>query len=585
VLIARAAEHKNWMEEWWLRMAYLMTRETHAIHVNWFGVFPDWGVKLSAVQAAALMMVSTLEFKAALDSQTLPPETMRGQPLCMHQYSQIFGTTRIPGEGEDTIETHAHSRHVAVFRNDHIFSLTPYHADGTMFSVAEAAAALQQVLDMSSSVLEEAEEPSISVLTSANRDKWAAVRTDMMERSAVNRASIREIETALYCLSFEDASPSSKQEVAQLCFAGDGRNKWFDKSFTTLVFDNGRGGCNAEHSPVDAMVCVSMFDYVVKRTRDKVILERAHVFEPLPRSAVPPPTKLNFELWPALSMAIETASVELTQLINDVSVRVFKFKHFGKAFIKNYKMHPARAAPRRARGVGRAVHSARARVAPRSCVMPRRRHAWVAQDFFVQMAIQLAYCRMHGEPVATYETGHTRAFFHGRTETIRSCSLESVAFCKAMADAATKPADALAALRAALTAHGEFAQLALSGRACDRHLLGLYIAAHFSGMTPRPAIFTDTAYKKSGGGGNFVISTSNVGYTPLFGGFAPMRKDGYGACYSILDSRINISTSSWNTCAHTDCQKFGEHLVKALIDMQHLCIAASPPPAQGPSKL
>ncbi|KAJ1633889.1 hypothetical protein T492DRAFT_866047 [Pavlovales sp. CCMP2436] len=315
VLLDRAGEHRNWIEEWWLRMAYLMTRETHAVHVNWFGVFPDWGVKLSPVQAAALMMISTLEFKAALDAQELPPETMRGQPLCMHQYSLIFGSTRIPQEGEDVIETHSDSKHIVVFRNDHVFSVRPYHPDGTMFSVAEAAAMLQQVIDMSSSVLEETEEPSVSVLTAMNRDKWAAVRTDMIERSALNRASIREIETALYCLSFEDSSPTSKQEVAQACLAGDGRNKWFDKSFTTLVFDNGRGGCNAEHSPVDAMVCVAMFDYVVKRTRDKVILEQAHLFGPLPRSAVPPPTKLKFELWPQLSMAIETASVELTQLI------------------------------------------------------------------------------------------------------------------------------------------------------------------------------------------------------------------------------------------------------------------------------
>lgn len=546
VIEARATEHRNWMEEWWLRMAYLMTRETHAIHVNWFGVFPDWGVKLSPVQAAALMMVSTLEFKAALDSETLPPEMVRGAPLCMNQFAQIFGTTRIPMEGEDIIETHSASKHVAVFRNDHVFSVTPYHPDGRMFSVAEVAAVLQQVLDMSSSVLEENEEPSVSVLTAGQRDRWAATRADMMERSAVNRASIREIETALYCLSFDDAAPVSKQEVAQLCFAGDGRNKWFDKSFTTLVFDNGRGGCNAEHSPVDAMVCVTMFDYVVKRTRDKVILERAHLFEPLPRSAIPPPKKLAWELWPALSMAIETASVDLTQLISDVSVRVFKFKHFGKSFIKNYKMHP---------------------------------------DFFVQMAIQLAYHRLHGEPACTYETGHTRAFYHGRTETIRACSSESVAFCEAMAERGASAEARYAALRAAIKAHGEYATLALSGRACDRHLLGLYIAAVMSGMTPRPAIFTDTAYKKSGGGGNFLISTSNVGYTPLFGGFAPMHKEGYGACYSILDSRINISTSSWNTAKRgTDCAKLGEQLIRALIDLQQLCIAANPPLAQ-PSKL
>lgn len=41
-----------------------------------------------------------------------------------------------------------------------------------------------------------------------------------------------------------------------------------------------------------------------------------------------------------------------------------------------------------------------------------------------QMAIQLAHWRLHKEAVATYETAHTRLFYHGRTETSElACSL------------------------------------------------------------------------------------------------------------------------------------------------------------------
>ena len=50
------------------------------------------------------------------------------------------------------------------------------------------------------------------------------------------------------------------------------------------------------------------------------------------------------------------------------------------------------------------------------------------------MAFQLAYFRHYGEPCATYESGSTRAFLHGRTETVRSCSMDSVAFTKAFDD-------------------------------------------------------------------------------------------------------------------------------------------------------
>jgi len=52
----------------------------------------------------------------------------------------------------------------------------------------------------------------------------------------------------------------------------------------------------------------------------------------------------------------------------------------------------------------------------------------VSPDSFVQMAMQLAYYRTYGTVGATYESGATRRFRHGRTETCRSVSIESVDF-------------------------------------------------------------------------------------------------------------------------------------------------------------
>ena len=43
---------------------------------------------------------------------------------------------------------------------------------------------------------------------------------------------------------------------------------------------------------------------------------------------------------------------------------------------------------------------------------------------------------MYGHLTATYESGSTRQFLYGRTDTIRSASIEALAFCKAMLDAA-----------------------------------------------------------------------------------------------------------------------------------------------------
>lgn len=54
------------------------------------------------------------------------------------------------------------------------------------------------------------------------------------------------------------------------------------------------------------------------------------------------------------------------------------------------------------------------------------------------MALQLAYHKTHGQPVATYETASTRVFLHGRTEVIRTLSEESWRWVQAMKEGKTE---------------------------------------------------------------------------------------------------------------------------------------------------
>ncbi|CAI4221954.1 unnamed protein product, partial [Auanema sp. JU1783] len=53
-------------------------------------------------------------------------------------------------------------------------------------------------------------------------------------------------------------------------------------------------------------------------------------------------------------------------------------------------------------------------------------------DTIVQLALQLAFLKTHGSFAPIYETASTRKFFHGRTETVRGCTVEMVAFGKAV---------------------------------------------------------------------------------------------------------------------------------------------------------
>lgn len=54
--------------------------------------------------------------------------------------------------------------------------------------------------------------------------------------------------------------------------------------------------------------------------------------------------------------------------------------------------------------------------------------AKTSPDAYIQLALQLAYYRLHKEITPVYETASTRIFSFGRTETGRSMSSESSQF-------------------------------------------------------------------------------------------------------------------------------------------------------------
>lgn len=102
-------------------------------------------------------------------------------------------------------------------------------------------------------------ERNIPSLTAWNRTKWAETRETFFS-SGVNKSSLYAIESAMWFVVLDDNEPKSWTEQANSLIAGEAA-RWFDKSFTFVVFKNGRCGINAEHSWADApvlahMVCV-----------------------------------------------------------------------------------------------------------------------------------------------------------------------------------------------------------------------------------------------------------------------------------------------------------------------------------------
>ncbi|CAG0917259.1 unnamed protein product [Notodromas monacha] len=192
-------------------------------------------------------------------------------------------------------------------------------------------------------------------------------------------------------------------------------------------------------------------------------------------------------------------------------------------------------------------------------------------DAFVQAAIQLTYHRMHGKPGSAYETATTRQFYHGRTETCRTCTLETVDFAKAMDDVDTEETTKWNLLKKSLDKHQQLMRKAQGNMGCDRHMFGMQMIAKENGMFDQLVgeVFGPGAWTKSGGDGQFKLSTSLLGYTPMTGGMVAMCAEGYGVFYSIEDDCINYAVSNW-VGAGTDHEEFSRVFEDSLLDMERL---------------
>ncbi|KAI0237816.1 Carnitine O-palmitoyltransferase 1, liver [Lamellibrachia satsuma] len=204
----------------------------------------------------------------------------------------------------------------------------------------------------------------------------------------------------------------------------------------------------------------------------------------------------------------------------------------------------------------------------------------ISPDGYLQMAVQLAYYRLHGEFVKTYEPSTGRLFALGRTETIHPISDDSKAWVHAMQPESTVDGAAnIRLLKNAVSHQMSFRLSATQGHGCDRHLLGLYCASRELGMDI-PKIFMDKAWRLPFKLSSSQTPTAVLSFKPDMdqkwwgGGFAPVCDEGYGVSYVFVgDENLNINITSWKSCKETDSTKFSKCLNEAMEDMKTLLSA------------
>uniref|UniRef100_A0A8C6V652 carnitine O-palmitoyltransferase n=1 Tax=Neogobius melanostomus TaxID=47308 RepID=A0A8C6V652_9GOBI len=535
----------NYVSDWWEEYIYLRSRGPIMVNSNYYGM--DFlFVTPTSVQAARAgnTITALLLYRRKVNREELKPVRERTViPLCAAQYERMFNTTRTPGLETDVLQHWQDSEYVAVYHKGRFFRLWVYNA-GRLLSPREIEHQIQRILDDPSPPLPG--EERLGALTAGDRVPWHQMRKQYFS-SGINKRSLDIIERAAFFVTLDDEEQGMKGDdpagnldrYAKSLLHGKCYDRWFDKSFSIVIYKNGKNGLNAEHSWADAPTIAHLWEFTLATdafqlgyTDDEHCKGDVDRMLPHPRSCC-----------------------GTSRLADDVDCHVFPFREFGKGRVKKLRVSP---------------------------------------DAFIQISLQLAYYRDRGGFCLTYEASMTRLFREGRTETVRSCSNETCAFVKALEGGEViQNSTLLRLLRLASEGHQNLYRMAMTGAGIDRHLFCLYVVSKYLGV--------DSPFLKEVLSEPWRLSTSQTpiqqielfdiknhpDYISLGGGFGPVADDGYGVSYIIVgEDMINFHVSSKYSCKETDSHRFGAEIHKALQDIMALMSAEpkSAAPSRGPSQ-
>ncbi|XP_031553075.1 carnitine O-acetyltransferase-like [Actinia tenebrosa] len=536
-LLERAKFTDNWLAQWWDDKGYLEQRVPLVVYFSPAATFPkeNFTESLSYLKYTARLISNALKFKEEIDSETISVDMAGKDPLSMVQYKLLFGGTRKPHASKDefVLAPIEKSRHIIVAHRNQFYSMEVYYPNGKPLNEGDLMAQLMVIVRNNDPL----EEP-VGVLGTTDRTTWAHERKTL-EKDKINRSSLDIIDSGLFVICLDKPpvpstqAPSIMEDAthsisARQCLHGDGvesnsLNRWVDKTNNFCISEDGHVGCLYEHTPAEGPTIARVWEYTVANRHGYESISPSNSI-----SHLTPPIKLKWKIRSSTKEAIKKAKYQLESLVRDLDVRCFKFDHYGKDFIKKHKLSP---------------------------------------DAWIQISFQLTHYRLHGQLGPAYETGATRKFKLGRTETIRSASVPTLEFVQSMANPSCSNAERLSFMRAAINAHTTYTKEAINGQGIDRHLLGLKLIALESGMNV-PELFMDSTYAYSL---HFKISTSQVPFkeeTYLL--FGPAVPDGYGICYNPGLKKLMFGVTTYNSNPTTNSGHFASCLQRSLDDMQLL---------------
>ncbi|XP_062331577.1 choline O-acetyltransferase-like [Osmerus eperlanus] len=539
-LLERRDKTDNWVSDYWLEDMYLKNRLPLPVNSSPVIVFPKQTFRdlKDSLRFSARLITGVLEYKALIDARALPLDYVRGKlagiPLCMEQHYRLFTSYRLPGLKRDNLVVQKNPpfygiEHIIVTYKNQFFKLDVV-ANNKQLNEFDILSQLEKIVKMA--VNDKYQLPPFGLLTSDGRTEWAQAR-DVLIKDHLNKESMEVIESCLCVLCLDDASgmePNDTNRGLLMLHGGgaqkNGANRWYDKPIQFVIAVDGICGLLCEHSPFEGAVPVQCSEYLIKFVSGSSSkLARAGSVTELCT-----PSRLLWKCTPYLQGLLAVSANRLQSLVQNLELDVYKFKAYGKEFIKKQKMSP---------------------------------------DALIQVALQLAFYRCNGKLVPSYESASIRRFRDGRVDNIRSATLEALVFVKAMTDekASLSDSEKIKRFWDAISAQTNYTIAAITGLAIDNHLLGLHEIAKELKME-EPDVFLDETYLASN---QFVLSTSQVPTTEeMFVCYGPVVPNGYGVSYNPQPDHIIFCVSSFKECKETCSTMFVKSLEEGLLEIRDL---------------
>ncbi|XP_065647513.1 carnitine O-acetyltransferase isoform X2 [Hydra vulgaris] len=520
----------NWLAEWWNNCAYFEYRSPVIINSSPGVFFPkqDFKCDFDQYRYTAKLIRAIIDFKGLVDSESIPVDYSREDPLTMMQYKKLLSVCRIPLPVRDAevITPPENSRHMVVAHNNQFFKLDVYDDNGNPLNEDYLADQLFHIVSMSN----KKDECSVGVLTTQDRNTWAQTWKRLIS-DTINKENVDCIVKSICLICLDQPVPVAATQykyefpnlIGQMIHGGgsheNSMNRWFDKICQFIVNRNGMVGLCYEHSGAEGPPVMALCNHVLDMS-----INTSSVLESTVSNKKSIPQKFKWNLNSDIVDRIELAKEHVDQMTGDLETRVFHFDLFGKDLPKRYKLSP---------------------------------------DAFFQVSLQLAYFRLHNYHPPTYETASIRKFAKGRTETIRSATPAAARYARAMDNNSINATVKHELFLQAIKAHVQYTNEALNFQAIDRHMLGLKMTALTSGMS-LPELFRDTSYKYAM---HFRLSTSQVPTSHEAGlGFGPVVPDGYGVCYNPMETKFIYVVSAYNSHPNTNAGDLGESIARAMED-------------------